>query len=40
MQACKTQYLSGDEASVYSLIVGDDEKTLFDIFLEENIRFI
>lgn len=33
----KLNNLSGDEASIYSFMVGDDEKTLFDTFLEENI---
>ena len=33
----KLSNLSGNAASVYSLIVGEEEKTLFETFLEENM---
>ena len=29
--------LSGNKASIYSVIIENEQKTLFEIFLEENI---
>jgi hypothetical protein len=33
----KIEQLSGNKATIYSAIVGNEEKTLFDKFIAENI---
>jgi hypothetical protein len=33
----KLDNLSNDETSIYSLFIEEDNKTLFDMFIEENI---
>jgi hypothetical protein len=34
----KIEQLSGRQATIYSAIVGNEEKTLFDKFIAENIE--
>lgn len=36
----KLKNFSGREASVYSIYIEDDGKTLFDLFIEENQIYI